>query len=44
MSNNGRVFAVQDKGVDIKFVNPDDYRLTSSWGVVARGRPSRPNW
>jgi putative spermidine/putrescine transport system substrate-binding protein len=42
MSNNGRVFAVQDKGVDIKFVNPEDYRLTSSWGVVATRRG--PNW
>jgi spermidine/putrescine-binding protein len=42
MSNNGRVFAVQDKGVDIKFVNPEDYRLTSSWGVVATRRG--PGW
>ena len=33
--NNGRMFGLQDKGIDAKFVNPEDYRLTSSWGVVA---------
>ncbi len=35
VTSNGRMFSLQDRGVDVKFVSPKDYKVAASWGVVA---------
>ena len=42
ITSNGRIWGLQDKGVDVQFVNPTDYPLAQSGGVVATRKG--PNW
>ena len=42
LTSNGRIWGLQDKGVDVQFVNPSDYPLAQSGGVVATRKSA--NW
>jgi spermidine/putrescine-binding protein len=35
VTTNGRIFGLQDRGLDVRYVTPEDYPLAASWGVVA---------